>query len=294
MLNVERPTRSEQAKPTAKDRTVDQLRALSRRSPADGVSSPELPLPREQTARMHNDSTPNQRVELVSQALLQTWMEQHQRASVAPKDVGLRHITSGETQQNAERPPRLERSAPAQPERTAHRRIEQMSQQLAALEQRPRDSNTQRMPHREIFAANYAKVSEQERTVLRNNEQGSIQELPVAELPDPEGVQGPQDFNHHITYEDAKLHTQQLNEIVVPWVRAGAVGEDFRALDQSLGKDPHNGYYETYRLFYGNEPIAVGRTSEGSLDITGGRHRIYMAKEQGLQKLPVRLIGEPH
>lgn len=156
------------------------------------------------------------------------------------------------------------------------------------------DSQEQLLPYGEIFRQNYDHLSGDFRAALRNQEQGSFQEVAVKDLPETTDVRGAQDFNHHITYADAKLHTEQLNEVVLPWVRAGAVSDDFRALDQRLGRtNPdglnNNGYYETYQLFYGNQPIIVGKSGEGTFDVVGGRHRIYMAKELGLQSIPVHI-----
>ena len=180
----------------------------------------------------------------------------------------------------------------------ARRGVEQLNAFLRGEAQPDtHDGTEQALPYGEIFQQNYDQIAGAERDNQRTIEQGQITEVPVAALPDPEGVEGPQEFNHHITYEDAKLHTEQLNEVVLPWVHAGAVGNDFKALDQALGRtNTHglnqNGYYETYRLFYGNAPIVVGRTTKGDLDITGGRHRIYMAKALGLEQLPVHIAGK--
>ncbi len=179
----------------------------------------------------------------------------------------------------------------------ARRGVAQLDQMLRdEAEPDSRDGGEQAMPYGEIFQQNYDQLASADRDLARTGEQSQIIEVPVADLPTPERVQGPQDFNHHITYADAKLHTQQLNEVVLPWVHAGAVGDDFKALDQALGHVNEsgataNGYYETYRLFYGNAPIVVGSTPDGGLDITGGRHRIYMAKELGLTTLPVHKEG---
>lgn len=179
----------------------------------------------------------------------------------------------------------------------AQRGLERIDQQLSLDGQTQlTDSHELHLPYGEIFHQNYDHISGDSRAALRNQEQASFQEVAVSNLPDAAEVRGPQDFNHHITYENAKLHTQQLNEVVLPWVRAGAVGDDFKALDQRLGRVSQNGlnnnsYYDTYRLFYGNEPILVGKGGDGTLDVVGGRHRIYMAKELGLQSIPVHLSG---
>lgn len=153
------------------------------------------------------------------------------------------------------------------------------------------NSAEQALPYNEIFQQNYDQIPGAFREKLRASEQGGIAEVPVAELPDPPDVTGPE--NHNITYDHAIHHTRQLNEVVLPWVRAGAVKDDFYALDRAIGNDDGTGRNErsftrTYELFFGTNPIKVDRTTDGSASITDGRHRIYAAKELGITSLPVR------
>lgn len=221
--------------------------------------------------------------------------------TIRPDQRGLERIDrqiQGEGQRGIDQLQHTDQRSPLGDTAKAQHGLERIDQQLS--QDGPAqlaDSQEQQLPYGEIFRQNYDHVPGDYRAALRNQKQGSIQEVAVQDLPDAAEVRGPQDFNHHITYADAKLHTQQLNEVVLPWVRAGAVGDDFKALDQQLGRTHpdglnSNGYHETYQLFYGNQPIIVGKGADGTLDVEGGRHRIYMAKELGLTSIPVHIAGK--
>lgn len=111
--------------------------------------------------------------------------------------------------------------------------------------------------------------------------------VPVAELPGPENIHGPEDFNHHITYEDAVQVTQRLEEIK-PLIEQGYTGDDFSALDQSQGIDYLQGQQRIYELYYGSKAIKVAKDENG-YHIDNGHHRIFIAKQLGINWLPVRL-----
>ncbi|MEI6180668.1 MAG: hypothetical protein WCP31_07935 [Chloroflexales bacterium] len=173
----------------------------------------------------------------------------------------------------------------------ARKGVEQLDAFLRGeTQQDATDGTEQALPYGEIFQQNYDQIPETLREKLRANEQGGIVEVPVAELPDPPDVTGPED--HNITYDHAIHHTRQLNEVVLPWVRAGAVMEDFYALDRAIGSGDSTGcdelgFTRTYELFFGTSPIKVGHTPDGTSSITDGRHRIYAAKKLGITTLPV-------
>lgn len=174
----------------------------------------------------------------------------------------------------------------------ARRGVEHIGQLLRRdHQQKVADVNEQTLPYGEIFRQSYAQIPGVLREKLRASEQGDIVEVPVADLPDPPDVTGPE--NHHITYDNAIHHTRQLNEVVLPWVRAGAVKDDFYALDRAMGNDDDTGQNErsfvrTYELFFGMNPVKLDRTTNGGGSIVDGRHRIYAAKALGLTSLPVR------
>jgi hypothetical protein len=96
-------------------------------------------------------------------------------------------------------------------------------------------------------------------------------------------------FDHHISFDDALEHTRQLRDVVRPWVRAGAVSDDFESLDQSLGREDVNRYSETYRLFYGNSSVRIDENPDGTFNVIGGTHRIFLARKLNIGTIPVRI-----
>ncbi len=113
-------------------------------------------------------------------------------------------------------------------------------------------------------------------------------DVPVADLPEPEGVSGPQDFDHHISWENARSAAERLPDIQAE-MRAGKTADDFSADDQQNGLDYTHGKRGVYDLFYGNDPVAVDKNDAG-YSINSGRHRIYAAKAVGLESIPARVM----
>ena len=118
-------------------------------------------------------------------------------------------------------------------------------------------------------------------------EDKGVIDVPVADLPDPEGVESPQDFNHHISWDDAQSATKQLPEIR-EMVKNGKTGDDLSAEDQAAGLDYTHGKRRVFDLFYGSDPVTLDKDGD-HYDIISGRHRIYAAKELGLSTIPARV-----
>ena len=89
-----------------------------------------------------------------------------------------------------------------------------------------------------------------------------IVDVPVADLPSPDGVSSPDDFNHHISWEDAKSATEQLPQLQQE-VAAGKTGDDFTAEDQAAGLDYQNGNRRLYDLYYSSyDPVRVDKMGD--------------------------------
>lgn len=114
-----------------------------------------------------------------------------------------------------------------------------------------------------------------------------IIDVSVSDLPDPEGVSSLADFPHHISWEDAKYRTQQLPEVRKE-VQKGKTREDFHAMDQKEGLPYKEGKEGAYDLWYGDDPVNLCKADD-KYEITGGRHRIFAAKELGLNTIPARV-----
>jgi hypothetical protein len=112
--------------------------------------------------------------------------------------------------------------------------------------------------------------------------------IPIADLPEPDGVNSQDDFNHHISWEDAKSATLQLPQIQQE-VALGKTGDDFYTEDQAAGLDWQHGRKRVYDLYYSNtDPIQVDKNG-GQYTINSGRHRIYAAKTLGLEMVPAQV-----
>lgn len=115
-----------------------------------------------------------------------------------------------------------------------------------------------------------------------------IQNVPVQDLPDPDDIAGTEDFNHHITYDDAIRATKEYQQMQ-PLIQRGYTGDDFSAEDAANGLDYEHGRRRIYDLYYGNDPIRVDKDGN-HYDIVSGRHRVFAAKIAGLETVPARVV----
>lgn len=113
-----------------------------------------------------------------------------------------------------------------------------------------------------------------------------IQDVPVADLPQPEGVTS-ENFDHHITHDDALNATREY-QAMRPLIDEGYTGEDFADRDRAAGLDYEHGQQRIYDLFHGSSPIHVTKDGD-QYDIIDGRHRIFAAKELGMESIPAHV-----
>jgi hypothetical protein len=122
-----------------------------------------------------------------------------------------------------------------------------------------------------------------------------IIDVPVGDLPDLDGVNSPDDFDHHISWEDAAEATKQLPEIQKQ-VNEGKTGDNFSAEDQAMGKEYVDGKHRLYDLYYGSDPVRLDKDGDEYV-IVSGRHRIFAAKYLGVETIPANVnektIKEP-
>ena len=115
-----------------------------------------------------------------------------------------------------------------------------------------------------------------------------IQDVPVANLAQPDGVSGPEDFDHHISYEDAMRATRRYQKMQ-PLIAQGYTGDDFSAEDEAAGVPYEQGKRRVYDLYHGSQPIRVLKDG-AQYEAESGRHRVYAAKEVGLETVPARVF----
>ncbi len=114
-----------------------------------------------------------------------------------------------------------------------------------------------------------------------------IVDVPVADLPSPEGVSSAADFNHHIVYDQAVQATQALPRLQAE-VKAGKGRDDFWCEDQAAGLSREQGRERLYDLYYGDDPITVEKIGN-QYNILSGRHRIFAAQQAGLETIPAHV-----
>ena len=155
--------------------------------------------------------------------------------------------------------------------------------------------------NKELFETQETEPTEQKERLSANgiaSAQGEIEkksdwvdhgiiDVPVTDLPDPENVSSPEDFDHHISWEDAQKATKQLPEIQKE-VNQGKTGDDFYDQDQAAGLDHSEGKKRIYDLYYGSDPVKLDKVGD-QYDIVSGRHRIFAAKELGLDTIPAHV-----
>jgi len=105
----------------------------------------------------------------------------------------------------------------------------------------------------------------------------------------PEGIQGSSDFKK-VEFDEMQDGLKKLQEMKPIIAQGIGDNRDYWAdIDKKKGLDYPNGYQRVYEAFYGTEPIRIVKDGD-KYDITNGRHRIWAAKQLGIQTLPLVLV----
>lgn len=121
-----------------------------------------------------------------------------------------------------------------------------------------------------------------------------IQDVPVANLPEPEGVDDAGDFQK-VSPEEMNAGLMRLQEMK-PMINSGkgATTDYWREFDRQRGLAYPDGYQKVYESFYGQDAIRLDKDGD-QYDIINGRHRIFVAKQMGIASLPVQVSEKvPH
>ena len=81
------------------------------------------------------------------------------------------------------------------------------------------------------------------------------------------------------------------DEVIRPGLDKGMTREDFAARDVTRGAQPPRSYVEVYDMFLGADFIRIDQRLDGTLHVANGRHRIEIARELGVTRLPARWNG---
>lgn len=120
-----------------------------------------------------------------------------------------------------------------------------------------------------------------------------IQNLPVSDLweqidPSESHVKNSRDFNK-VSYQEMVEGFHKLQEVILPALQNGADGNFFAQLDADQGLQYETGYERIYDAFYGGDAIRVNKTGD-RYDIINGYHRLFVAKELGIEEIPVQVV----
>ena len=125
----------------------------------------------------------------------------------------------------------------------------------------------------------------------RFSERGMVA-INVAEIPTEEiGSLSVSDF-HKYSYEEMLEGARRFDCEVRPAVEAGSGRDYFQQKDREAGSDYQHGLERLYDAYYGSEPIRVTRLKSGRMEVTNGRHRLFVAKQAGIRTVPASMAEE--
>jgi hypothetical protein len=108
-------------------------------------------------------------------------------------------------------------------------------------------------------------------------------------------IQSPADFKSPEQYAGQLREAQMLKQMM-PALERGEMPETFDAWDKAnrighYSPDAYvRGYTDVYDSYYGAEKIGLELKPNGTYDVLNGRHRIYVAREAGLTKIPAQVV----
>lgn len=114
-------------------------------------------------------------------------------------------------------------------------------------------------------------------------------DVPVREIPSPEGIHNSQDFLK-VSESEMRTGLARLQEMK-PIIDSGeGMDSDYWGrVDAEKGFDYEHGYRRVYDAFYGHDAIRLVKDGD-KYDIINGRHRIWLAKRMDIETLPARVI----
>lgn len=106
-------------------------------------------------------------------------------------------------------------------------------------------------------------------------------------------VRGPSDFTK-VPLAQVRDGLLRLERTVAPAVARGGGIEDMRLLDQRAGLGGHPAsHVRVYEAFFGDTSIRLARGSDGRFTVINGYHRIWIAQQLGVDRLPAMVRSVP-
>jgi hypothetical protein len=149
--------------------------------------------------------------------------------------------------------------------------------------------NREKLPNRDSTASLFEQTAPSDQADQGEWVEKGIQDVRVAELPQPEGIEGSDDFKK-VSQADMEAGIQRLQEMRPAIEDGSGNSSDYWShIDHQQGLTYEKGYQRIYDAFYGNSAIHICRDGQ-QIDIVNGRHRIWLAKQMGIQSLPARIV----
>lgn len=115
--------------------------------------------------------------------------------------------------------------------------------------------------------------------------------VPLAMIDDSDTrIRGVEDFSEFYTPADLEWAHEAFQSVIKPGVAAGATVDDFRARDQREGRMGARSYEMTFAGFFGTDAIKLSPAGS-KLEVNNGYHRIWVARQMGLDAVPARVAG---
>ncbi len=125
----------------------------------------------------------------------------------------------------------------------------------------------------------------------RFSEKGIVS-VNVADIPDEEiGALSVNDF-HKYPYEEMLTGARRFDLEVRPAVEAGRGRDYFHQKDIEAAREYEHGLERLYDAYYGSEPIRLTKLKNGRIEVTNGRHRLFVAKQAGVRTVPASMAEE--
>ena len=108
-------------------------------------------------------------------------------------------------------------------------------------------------------------------------------------------IQSASDFDNPEKYGGMRREAEMLKQME-PALNQEADVETFHQWDQAnqighYSPDSYvRGYADVYHSYHGDEAVALSAKEDGTYDVINGRHRIAVAREAGLQKIPAKIL----
>jgi hypothetical protein len=103
-------------------------------------------------------------------------------------------------------------------------------------------------------------------------------------------VSGPDSFRESFSYGDALWATEEMEDRMLPAVRAGHGRDYFTERDRAEGRRGDRSYARLYDTWFGDDhAIKLSRNADGLFGVANGYHRLYVARQLDLPAVPARV-----